>query len=167
MDDELSMDGVKPNEFQEETAPGPSNFEFYSQRGGNSRRAAWNTMRRALAAIVGGFINYVPTSSGNLNNRVEFVTDPNGSVWYIDGSGNAIKLNQSNNAQLYEDLGNITGDIIEPTATLPSSGAEWRINLYRSGVRMTYGKDYSVTTGQIVLNLEALDEPFILIIIPE
>lgn len=161
------FDGVKPNEFQEEVSPGQANFEFYSQKGGNSRRATWDTVRRFFAAVVGGFIAYVPTPSGNANNRIQFVTDPNGAVWYIDGAGNAIKLNQASNTQVYEDLGNITGDIIEPAATLPSSGAEWRINLYRSGVRMTYGKDFAVTTGQIVLNLEALDEPFILIIIPE
>jgi hypothetical protein len=38
-------------------------------------------------------VSYVPTSSGNANNKNNFVIDPNGEVWFIDTNGDAVKLN--------------------------------------------------------------------------
>lgn len=43
-------------------------------------------------------INYVPTSSGNANNRNQIVTDPNGEIWSIDNDGDAVKLEANSSA---------------------------------------------------------------------
>ncbi|MCH2046309.1 MAG: hypothetical protein MK212_19500, partial [Saprospiraceae bacterium] len=37
-------------------------------------------------------ITYVPTTTGNALNNNEVVTDPNGDIWIIDSTGDAIKI---------------------------------------------------------------------------
>jgi len=158
-------EGVKPHEFEEELIPTDSNFEVYSQKGGINLRARLLNLKKYFSAIVGGLVAYIPTPSGNASNRMEFITDPDGQVWYIDATGAAVKLGGGSGMQEYEDLGLITGTTINPAITLPTDHKEWRINLYRSGVRMTYGKDFSSMTD-IELVVEADNEPFTLIVIP-
>lgn len=160
------MSGIRPDTFQEETNPTDSNFEVYGQKAGNSRRARLSNLKRFFLAVVYGAVNYTPNPIGNTDNRGEFITDPSGVNWYIDADGKAIKLGGQPN-KLHEYLGLITGATIVTTITLPSNGKEWRIELYRSGSRLTYGQDFSSTTNTITLEIAADAEPFTLIVIPE
>ncbi len=85
--------GRKPNEFTEETNPTNSNFEFYSQKGGNSRRATFDNVKKGMLPNVQVTpIVYVPVAVGNVSNRGDVVKDPNGDIWYIDGAGDGMKF---------------------------------------------------------------------------
>lgn len=81
---------VKPNNFAEEPNPNNLNFEVYSQKGGVNRRASLFNVKRYMAPVMVGNVAYVPTATGNVNNRMDFVRDPNGQTWYIDAFGNAV-----------------------------------------------------------------------------
>jgi hypothetical protein len=112
------MDGIRPNDFPEELNPTDTNFEVYSQRGGINKRATLSNLKKWFLAVVRGAVAYVPTPSGNASNRGEFITDPNGAVWYIDSAGAAIKLSGASSAQLYQDFGDVSGSIINAVITL-------------------------------------------------
>jgi len=77
--------------------------------------------------------------------------------------GNTVTL-PSGGSQLWEDFGIVTGSAISPTLTLPGAGQEWRVNLYRSGLRMTLNKDYIISSGNITLYNAADAEPIYLIV---
>lgn len=64
----------------------------------------------------------------------------------------------------YEAFASVTGSTITPTLDIPATDREWRINLYRTGVRMTYGLDFSISGDDIVLTVPGQDEAFVLII---
>ncbi|MEZ4941833.1 MAG: hypothetical protein R3D58_13215 [Saprospiraceae bacterium] len=64
----------------------------------------------------------------------------------------------------FEDLGSISGATISPESTLPETDRDWRISLYRTGVRMTYGLDFTISGGDIILTVPGQDEAFILIV---
>ena len=64
----------------------------------------------------------------------------------------------------YEIFESITGSTITPALAIPATDREWRINLYRTGVRMTYGLDFTITDDDIVLTVAGQDEAFVLII---
>jgi len=66
--------------------------------------------------------------------------------------------------EYYEIFESITGSTITPALTIPATDREWRINLYRTGVRMTYGLDFTITDDDIVLTVAGQDEAFVLII---
>lgn len=83
---------VLPNEFFEKNVPEDTD-EIYSQFGGNPVRIPFVNAKSYFAPYVRLIpISYTPTPSGNLLNRTEFVIDPNESIWYIDGLGNAIEF---------------------------------------------------------------------------
>lgn len=65
----------------------------------------------------------------------------------------------------YEEFDNISGTNLTPiTASIPATEREWRINLYRTGVRLTYLKDFTISGGDIVLAVAAQAEDFVLIV---
>lgn len=58
----------------------------------------------------------------------------------------------------------VTGSTIASTQTLPATDRNWRIDLYRSGVRMTYLTDFTVVGNTITLVLAGAAEDFTLIV---
>ncbi len=80
----------------------------------------------------------------------------NGTTWLpaADAGGN----------ENYETFSSITGNTISPSISLPVTGRDWRINLYRTGVRMTYGLDFTVAGSDIVLTVAGQDEAFLLLV---
>jgi hypothetical protein len=80
----------------------------------------------------------------------------NGTTWLpaADAGGN----------ENYEAYSSITGSTITPSIPLPATGRDWRINLYRTGVRMTYGLDFTISGGDIVLTVAGQDEAFFLLV---
>ncbi len=84
---------VDPHTFTQETSPQESNFEFYSRATGVNRRATFNNVRKRMMPFqVSTPIAYTPTATGNTSNLGDFVTDPNGDMYYIDGLGAARKI---------------------------------------------------------------------------
>lgn len=69
-------------------------------------------------------------------------------------------------AQLYENLGTVSGSTISTSTAIPATGREWRVNLYRTGIRMVYGVDYTISGSTITLALSADAEQFTLIVTP-
>jgi hypothetical protein len=87
-------------------------------------------------------------------------------------SGQTLQWNGSNWApangaaglESYEAFAAVTGATISPTLSLPATDRDWRINLYRTGVRMTYGLDFTISGSDIILTVDGQDEAFILIL---
>ncbi len=80
----------------------------------------------------------------------------NGSAWVPSSATVASKT--------YEEFGSVTGTTITPADPLPAVDRAWRINLFRTGVRMQYLKDFTVSGSNIILTLPAAAEAFMLII---
>lgn len=66
----------------------------------------------------------------------------------------------------FANLGNITGATISPGLTLPTTAQGRRIELYRSGIKMRHGSDYTNTSTTITLTVSADLEPFEIYINP-
>ena len=155
---------VKPSTFQEETNPTDDNFETYSQKGGVNRRAKLSSIAKFIGPLVESTpISFTPPASGNTNYLRKFVLDPNGNWHFIDALGNAF-LVKAAPAKVYEEFTGVTGSTITPTGAIPASNRNWRINLYRSGIRLQYIKDFTISGGAINLVLAAQNEDFTLII---
>jgi hypothetical protein len=88
---QVVVDGVKPRTFAAETTPEDAD-EFYSQAGGVEERITIATLKQTFGPEITSSIGYVPSASGNANNRNEFVIDPNGARWFIDFDGDAIQF---------------------------------------------------------------------------
>ena len=80
----------------------------------------------------------------------------NGTTW--------LPANDDGGNEIYEAFASVIGDTISPSITLPATERDWRINLYRTGVRMTYGLDFTISGGDIVLTVAGQDEAFFLIV---
>ena len=80
----------------------------------------------------------------------------NGTTW--------LPANDSGGAEIYEVFASVLGDTISPSITLPATDRDWRINLYRTGVRMTYGLDFTISGSDILLTVAGQDEAFFLIV---
>ena len=80
----------------------------------------------------------------------------NGSTWLPD--------NDIGGAEIYEAFASVSGNTISPTISLPATDRQWRINLYRTGVRMTYGLDFTISGGNILLTIAGQDEAFLLLV---
>jgi len=79
----------------------------------------------------------------------------NGTTWLpADAGGN----------EIYEAFTSVIGDTISPTISLPATERDWRINLYRTGVRMTYGLDFTISGDDILLTVAGQDEAFFLLV---
>lgn len=67
----------------------------------------------------------------------------------------------------YEEHDGFTGSIINTSHPLPTMNQAYKISLFRSGVRMRYLKDFTITgASQITLVLSADNEDFTLIFSP-
>lgn len=109
----LAHSQVRPDQFVEETDPNDSNFEVYSQKDGNTRRASlynlkrYHTPQAQLTPVV-----YVPTPTGNTQNLMEFIVDPNGDQWYIASNGNGFKFSGSYDDQpLLDSIAALRNDL--------------------------------------------------------
>lgn len=83
----------------------------------------------------------------------------NGTRWGpadVSGGGGGV-------TKSYEEFDGVTGTTIAVAATIPATDRDYRINLYRSGIRMQYLKDFTVSGTNIILVLAADDEDFTLI----
>lgn len=104
-----------------------------------------------VEGISGTQINQMGASSGQ-------ALAWNGTTWApatISGGGSS---------PTYETFMDFTGTTLTPTNPIPSSERDWRIDLYRTGVRMQYLQDYTISGSDIVLTLAATTEDFVLII---
>ncbi len=89
----MAFGQVRPDHFVEETDPDDGNFEVYSQKNGQPRKASLANLRNYFVPNVEIVpILYIPTATGNVSDLGSFVEDPMGDTWYIDGDGNAVKV---------------------------------------------------------------------------
>jgi hypothetical protein len=95
-----AMGQVRPDYFPLQANPDSSNFEVYSQKNGNPRRAnLWNLKKYFVPNVRLTPIAYTPASSGNAANLTEFVITAGDSIFYIDAGGEAFLLNGGGAAQ--------------------------------------------------------------------
>jgi hypothetical protein len=83
----------------------------------------------------------------------------NGTAWEpytISGGGSVSKT--------YEEFDGLSGTTITSANPFPSSEREWRVNLYRDGLRLRYTKDFTISGSAITLLVSASSENFTLII---
>ena len=80
----------------------------------------------------------------------------NGTRWGSAVAGGGV-------TKSYEEFTSVTGSTLTPAATIPATNRDYRINLYRSGIRMTYIKDFTISGANISLVLAADGEYFALI----
>ncbi len=80
----------------------------------------------------------------------------NGSTWLPD--------NDIGGSEFYEAFTSVSSNTISPSITLPATDRQWRINLYRTGVRMTYGLDFTISGSVILLTVAGQDEAFLLLV---
>lgn len=114
----------RPDQFTEETSPTNANFEVYSQKNGQVRRASLLNLKKYFTPEVETTaINYVPASTGNTTNLMEFVKTTGDSIYFIDAVGSSFLLYDpaigSGSTEL-SDGATILGD--------GSSGDEFRTN---------------------------------------
>lgn len=150
----LSLSGqVRPDQFDEELTPNDSNFEVYSQKNGDLRRARPSSFQPLYSPKAQVFpVSYTPTVSGNVNNLNEVVSDPAGDVYLIDYRGNSILLSTggaSAQPDEYFETQVVSGSTIVPSIPLPASGFNLNMEVYRSGVLMTYNVDFTIIAGKI------------------
>lgn len=129
---------VRPDYFPEELNPTNENFEVYSQKNGNVRRASLENLKKYFTSEVTLTpVNYIPANSGNTQNLMSYVTDPNGDVWYIDGGGHAVKLRGDSkvSATLTINEFNSTQVVIPADAT--------EVKVYVGGLLQTEAQDYN------------------------
>jgi hypothetical protein len=107
-------------------------------------------------------IAFIPASTGNTTHYSEFVTAPDGNLYYIDwqGRGTLISSTASGDTWNEEYFGSVTGNNITAAGTLPTSNTTKRVVLYRSGVKMREGVDYSLSGNTITLVVGGLAESF-------
>ncbi len=82
---------IRPDDFPLESSPDSSNFEVYSQKNGQIKRANLFALKKYYAPFIKS-IGYVPAATGNSTHLAEMVQAPDGNVYYIDGQGNAVQL---------------------------------------------------------------------------
>lgn len=83
----------RPDQFTEETSPTNANFEVYSQKNGQVRRASLLNLKKYFTPEVEtAVINYVPSATGNTTNLMEFVKTAGDSIYFIDAVGASFLL---------------------------------------------------------------------------
>lgn len=120
---------------------------------------------------VGQILKVIPNTAGK---ALLYMKAPNGAVYTtartytavlaaisdcVGGSGGSGTSGEANYQQL-----TVTGSVINSTQTLPATDRNWRIDLYRTGVRMRYITDFTVVGNTITLILAAAAEDFSLVI---
>jgi len=82
---------IRPDDFPLEANPDSTNFEVYSQKGGQIKRANLFALKKYYAPFIKS-VGFVPSATGNSSHLAEFVEAPNGKVYYIDGKGNSVQV---------------------------------------------------------------------------
>lgn len=108
------------------------------------------------ATLSGDGSSTLPLKIAQQGATAEQVLKWNGMTW--------LPGNDSGAQESFEAFASVSGDTISPSITLPATDREWRINLYRTGVRMTYGLDFTISGGDIVLTVPGQDEAFFLLV---
>lgn len=139
--------GVKPNEFTEEENPNNANFEFYSQKADSIRRATFRNVQKNMAPqVTWAAIDYVPDSTGNENNLVQFVVTEGDSIFYIDGYGDAILLCNPTDTLL---TGSLSAD-----DTLTIANLVFDLSVYRQTIDTAF-----ILDDTLYLSLSGDNEP--------
>lgn len=129
---------VRPDQFPEETNPTSSNFEVYSQKGGNVRKASLINLKRYFTPDIKLTpISYVPSDVGNAMDRMTYVVDPNDDVWYIDAAGNAVKLRGQGKLYTRQTVASFSSN----TFTIPADAVDLRV--YIGGLLQEEDGDYT------------------------
>lgn len=105
-------------------------------------------------------VAFVPAASGNSTHLSEFVTGSDGNTYFIDWQGRAILISSAADNWSEEYYPTITGNTITAAGPLPTTNTAKRIVLYRSGVKMREGVDYTVSGNNIALVVGGLAESF-------
>ena len=107
-------------------------------------------------------IGFTPTATGNTSNYSEFVTAPDGNLYYIDWQGRGLLLTIAAAADQWNEeyFGSVSTNTITTTGTLPTTNTTKRIVVYRTGVKMREGVDYTVSGNNISLVVGGLAESF-------
>lgn len=104
---------------------------------------------------------YIPAATGNTTHLSEFVTGSDGNVYFVDWQGRAALVSSTAAADWTEEyFPSITGNTITAAGTLPNVNTAKRIVLYRSGVKLREGVDYSVSGNTFSLVVGGLAESF-------
>lgn len=106
----------------------------------------------------------VVAQAGVLGTQIDQMGANTGDFLKWDGTKWVPATITAGGSQTYEEFPNVTGTTITPADAIPASDRALRINLYRTGVRMTYLTDYTISGSDIVLTLAATNENFVLII---
>lgn len=129
---------VRPDQFPEETNPTDQNFEVYSQKNGQVRKASLGNLKKFFAPGVETTpVTYVPQTTGNTSNRMSYVTDPSGDVWYIDAVGHAVKLRGEGKVYARQTVPVFSGTQF----TIPADAQDVRV--YLGGLLQEENADYT------------------------
>lgn len=107
-------------------------------------------------------IAFVPTATGNTSHYSEFVTGSDGNLYYIDWQGRGALISSTATGDVWNEeyFSSITGNTINAAGTLPTTNTIKRIVLYRTGVKMREGVDYTVSGNTLSLVVGGLAESF-------
>ena len=173
----IAQGQVRPDQFPTKTNP-DGNDEIYSQQGGTTPvKIKFADAKKYFAAHIRlSQISYTPSPTGNTTDKTLFVKDPDGDIYYIDGDGNGILIEeQITGVQTLEltdtyKIGISGGNIIELSVgdyyvteihnvaassnsitvatTLPVNSSA--VEVYRNGLAQTLGVDYAITGQDII-----------------
>lgn len=143
----LGISQVRPDAFIEESNPNNSNFETYSQKGGQSRRASLANLRKYFGAdVVYGSTPELTGNAENMRNKFLIVL-PDSIVWFVDFNGDAARLGAGTGAdgganvyeatELSDTLSIVSpneGDVLYITDTIAFRGeSAWLVFVGGSG----------------------------------
>lgn len=144
----------KPNDFPEQTTASGLD-EIYSQYNNSAVRIKFSTARKYFAPDVKLVASStVPSTTGNAE-RNAVITDPNGDIWFIDWNGDAIRIQQGGITE-YDFEANYTGVNI----TIPGLSLLSRYYVYRSGILLRPGNDYTVSGNTLSFTIPFIGEHF-------
>jgi len=102
-------------------------------------------------------VGYIPTPTGNANNRNEYVIGSNGVRYFIDKTGASLPFPFF--PQYFESFTGITADRVTVTvATLPTTDINKQIRVLRNGVEQTYTSgtpgdgEFTISGSDIIFN---------------
>lgn len=107
-------------------------------------------------------IGFTPAATGNTSNYSEFVTAPDGNLYYIDWQGRGLLLTATAAAEQWNEeyFSSVSTNTITTTGTLPTTNTTKRIVVYRTGVKLREGVDYTLSGNNISLVVGGLAESF-------
>jgi hypothetical protein len=145
---------VDPATFPIEPNPNNSNFEFYTRKTGENKKATFNGVKLNMAPE-SRTVAYFPGLTGNTQDLGNFVTDPSGNKWYIAANGAGILVSQtaySAGAGISVSGGGVianTGDLsaTNEIQTISLSGATLSLSLGGGSVTIPSAISYLPGTG--------------------